>query len=209
MDVLALPPPALVETVAARADADRLLLVAFNAADSALAEPLHAALQRLPAVLRERNDAALEQRITDLLVLMLPTGIADVQRDIALDNAEARARFLADVPCLTSAQVAAAAGHKASNVSVTASRWKADRRIVAVQAHGRDLYPAFQFRDGKPHPTVAAALAALPTTWSAWATAFWFVSGNGWLGGVAPCDLLDQPERVVEAARRAAEPVVG
>lgn len=185
------------------------LVVGLEAADRAIAAPLHALLERLPDLLRDTAAADMEGRIEDLMRLLLPDPANEAHRAIALDNAAARARFLRETPCLTSAEIAAAAGHNARNASVTASRWKQQGRIFSVPAQGRDLFPAFQFRDGAPHPAVAPVLAALPADRSAWAIAFWFASGNGWLGGAAPAAMLDQPDRVLEAARRAAEPVIG
>lgn len=189
---------------------EQVLLVRLGANDREIAGPLRTALERLPELLRGGAQAGMEARIESLLRLLLPDDpMAEAHRAIALDNATLRARFIQDVPCLTSAEVAAAAGHTARNASVTASRWKQQGKIFSVSAQGRDLFPAFQFRDGAPHPTVAAALAALPPGRSPWAIAFWFVSGNGWLAGVAPCDRLDDAEAVVMAARHEAEPVIG
>jgi hypothetical protein len=189
---------------------EQVLLVGLGADDRAIAGPLRAALERLPDLLRGGAGAGMEARIESLLRLLLPDDpMAEAHRAIALDNAVARERFLRENPCLTSAQVAAAAGHTARNASVTASRWKQQGRIFSVPAQGRDLFPAFQFRDGAPHPTVAAVLAALPAGRGPWAIAFWFTSGNGWLDGAAPAALLDQPGGVIEAARRSAEPVIG
>jgi hypothetical protein len=204
--------PAVIRALAggAAGSTEQVLLVGLGPNDREIAGPLRTALERLPDLLRGGAEAGMEARIESLLRLLLPDDpMADVHRAIALDNAVARQRFLREVPCLTSAAVAAAAGHNSRNASVTASRWKQQGKIFSVSAQGRDLFPAFQFRDGAPHPTVARVLAALPANRSAWAIAFWFVSGNGWLGGPAPCDRLDDAEAVVMAAQREAEPVIG
>jgi hypothetical protein len=134
----------------------------------------------------------------------LPEGKA-----LVMDNLPARRRFFEEVPCLTSEEVAALAGHTARNGSMTASRWKQAGRIFSVPGPREDVYPAFQFQDGKPHPTVARVLAELPKRKSPWQVAFWFVSNNGWLGGATPAARLADGDTVVAAARHEAEDIIG
>ncbi|HEY4077399.1 MAG TPA: hypothetical protein VGM26_10770 [Rhizomicrobium sp.] len=127
--------------------------------------------------------------------------LAPVYAEFANDNAKARADLINEMPMLPAAAVASLAGHDARNRSVTASRWKKARSIFAVRHNGNDLYPAFQFRDQEPHPTVGKVLAALPETMSGWKIAFWFAGANGWLGGARPMDRLDTVDQIVSAAR--------
>jgi hypothetical protein len=133
----------------------------------------------------------------------------EARRAIETDNARERARFLSEVACLTSKEVAQNAGHQAANAGVTGSRWEQQGRIFSVPSRGSELYPAFQFRDGQPHPAVAKILRELPKQMSPWQIAFWFTSSNSWLRGVAPADRLDDEDAVVKAAHRESEPIVG
>ena len=120
-------------------------------------------------------------------------------------NAQARSELLDEFGALTSAEVADAAGSRASNRASLASRWRDEGRVFAVRVGDGQLYPAFQFgEDGRPLEAVSGALARLrPGGLSDWQTALWFTSPNGWLGGRRPVDLLDEePEAVVAAAER-------
>lgn len=135
--------------------------------------------------------------------------LSDARGVLAADNLELRDRFVAETRPLTSAEVGAHAGHEGGNPYATAARWKKAGRVFSVHHRGTEYFPAFQFREGRPHPTVKAALAALPAHLSPWQRAFWFVSTNGWLGGKAPTDLLDDSETVIAAARREGQEVVG
>ena len=90
-----------------------------------------------------------------------------------------------------------------------ASRWKQQGRVFSVPSRGSELYPAFQFREGQPHPAVTKILRELPKRMSPWQIAFWFISSNGWLRGAAPADRLGDEEAVVKAARRESEPIAG
>jgi hypothetical protein len=123
-------------------------------------------------------------------------------------QAAARHAWLQSVELLTSAMVGDLGGSSARNPSALASRWKAEGRIFAVPSGRTDLFPAFQFDTfGQPRPVVAAVLGHLGRE-SDWARALWWTAPSGWLGGRRPIDVLDQdPEAVVEAARRAAEPL--
>lgn len=150
-----------------------------------------------------------EATIARLAEVFLPDPLADARGALAADNLELRDRFVAETRPLTSAEVGAHAGHRGGNPYATAARWKKAGRIFSVHHRGTEYFPAFQFREGRPHPTIKAALAVLPAHLSPWQRAFWFVSANGWLGGKAPADPLDDSDAVVAAARREEQEVVG
>ncbi len=121
---------------------------------------------------------------------------------------EARNAFLDAVPMLTSAMIGDWGGSAAKNASAMASRWKSARRIFAVSSGRTDLYPAFQFdEDGKPRPAIAEVLRQFVGE-SEWANALWWTAPSGWLGGRQPFRVLDtDPDAVIDAARRTAEPL--
>jgi hypothetical protein len=135
----------------------------------------------------------------------LPTPAAVLQ---ARRNAEARNTLLAEFGALRSSEIAELAGSRAANRAALANRWRAEHRLVAVPVGDELLYPGFQFTsEGRPHPTVGAALEALRSNpeVSDWQAALWFAGPNGWLGGRRPVDVLDaEPDAVAEAARREA-----
>ena len=169
-----------------------------------LLEPLSAVVARKRTELSERN--------VELMVeAMLPANdpMSAVRSKIEADNARARVRFVEEVPCFTSGDLAELAGHSARNRSATASRWKAEKKAFSVQLGGRELFPAFQFRDGKPDPAVARVLDALPPEMGQWQVAFWFVSSNPWLDGAIPSENIDKAASLVEAAHRLGEETAG
>jgi hypothetical protein len=178
--------------------------------DDPLGSTVSRVIERVPEIARIRRQELTEKNIDALVELYLADDpVADARRVIETDNARERARFLSNVACLTSKQIAQNAGHQAANASVTASRWKQQGRIFSVPSRGSELYPAFQFREGQPHPAVAKILRELPKQTSPWQIAFWFTSSNGWLRGATPADRLDDEAEVVRAAHRASEPIVG
>lgn len=145
----------------------------------------------------------------DRMLSWLVRDPGDVEHALALDNLAARREYLADMPTLTSEQIHDASGLASRNKSEPASRWKKEGKTFAVRLGRRDLYPAFQFLDGKPHWVLRDVLAALPTDMTGWQKAFWFASANGWLNGDQPQRRLNDAEQVVEAARRLSEPARG
>lgn len=150
-----------------------------------------------------------EAAIAKLADVILPDDLATARGALAADNLALRDRFIAQTSPLTSAEVAAQAGHKSSNRYATAARWKKTGDIFSVHHRGTEYFPSFQFRDGRPHPTIRKVRAVLPNSLSPWQRALWFVSTNGWLGDKAPADLLDDPDAVVAAAQREAQEVIG
>ena len=167
-------------------------------------------MERIPEIIRARRQEITEKQIETLVdIYVADDPLREARTAIAMDNARERARFISEIACLNSKQVAENAGHRAANASVTASRWKQQGKIFSVPWQGSELYPAFQFRDGQPKPVVAKILAALPKRFSPWQTAFWFTSGNGWLDGATPADCLDIEDAVVAAAQHESEPIIG
>jgi hypothetical protein len=149
-----------------------------------------------------------ERQFADLIERLMPERLAVPTPAVVLQarrNAEARTALLGEFGALRSAEVAEIAGSRAANRAALANRWRAENRVVAVPVADELLYPGFQFTpEGRPHPTVGAALEALRSLpdLSDWQAALWFLGANGWLGGRRPVDLLDEDPRAVEAAAR-------
>lgn len=165
---------------------------------------------RIARIVAEQRIVLSEGNIARLVEVMLPTldPIGPVMRAIEADNAAARVRFMTEVETLTSDELAALAGHAASNRSATGSRWKAAGRVFSVLFRGTERFPAFQFEDGQPRPAIAVILRALPVEMTPWQRAFWFVSSNPWLDGRVPREMIDS-DAVLAAAHQEGEPVAG
>ena len=123
---------------------------------------------------------------------------ADIDREIARKNAELRAKYLRTTELYT-----------AEGIQGPSAKWKREGRVFAVQRDGEDLFPAFQFADGQPLPIIKEILDALPEDMSPWETAFWFESGNGWLGGKIPQECLKNESEVIYAAEQLGNLAVG
>jgi hypothetical protein len=152
-----------------------------------------------------------EERDRDLLEVLLrdvePGTISSEHLAQLHVQAEVRHAFLTKVPLLRSEDVGALLGSRARNRSAMASRLKGDGSIFAVTHRGLDLFPGFQFVGGEVHPAVGKILAAFEGE-SPWTVALWLDAPSGWLGGDRPLDIFgDDPERVVAAAERTAEPI--
>ncbi|MCG8505593.1 MAG: hypothetical protein MI755_13380 [Sphingomonadales bacterium] len=174
------------------------------------AKLLSKTVKALPRIFTGRRRVLTEGTIERLVDVFLEgEERAKVDEDLILDNAALRADYLRQTPTLTAAEIRRLSGLTPKNPSEPASRWKREGRVFAVRRSSADLFPAFQFADGAPLPAVRAILSALPEDMTPWQTAFWFASGNGWLGGAAPQECLASGEDVVRAASRLGEPAVG
>lgn len=207
-DIARLPADLRARMGAAGAASDAWLLVGEG--PEGFAELVERTVGTLPALAAEREIRLTEANIEKMLDVLL-SGLprARVETGLDIDNARLRADYLRETPLLAAADIRAASGLAPRNRSEPASRWKREGRLFAVRRSGIDLYPAFQFADGGPRPAVKAILAALPDGMTGWQTAMWFASANGWLDGAAPQDRLSEPEAVIEAARRLADPAIG
>ena len=136
--------------------------------DRALAPVISAVIEQVPGAIRARRRALTERNVEALVDVYFGVDpLAAAMPDLERDNAEAQALFLRTWPVLTAEALARQAGHGSRNRSATASRWKAARRMFGVRAGGREVYPAFQFEDGRPKPVVGRILKALPARASA------------------------------------------
>lgn len=148
---------------------------------------------------RGHDLASLVHELSPQLDMPTPDEVLQARR-----NAEARALLLREFGALTSAEVAEFVGSEARNRSSLAHRWRKEGRLLAVPYRGTLLYPGFQFHDGDVVPRMADVLRQLSLGGlTEWETALWFAAPNGWLDDRRPADLLlDDPARVVEAARQ-------
>ena len=184
--------------------------LAVRSRDPLVRETVRVMLDILPRIIDARRRTLSEQEIENLVEFLIPEDpIETVRKSLELDNAVLRAKFLREVPCLTSRKVYEVTGSKGRNLSMPASRWKRDGRVFAIPWRGKNLFPAFQLRDGHPLPIIKDVLDALPREMSPWQTAFWFTSENGWIGGDCPCDVLDDEKALRAAASAAGEKVMG
>lgn len=188
-----------IEAIVNRSMSETHDFVVSNTVDPA-AIKLFATIQEM---VQEKREEFSGRKLELLVEAMLPANdpMAAIHSKIEMDNANARVKFLSEVRCLTSSELADMAGHGAQNRSVTASRWKSGRKVFSVSARGQEQYPAFQFKDGRPDPSIARVLSELPQKMTPWQIAFWFVSSNRWLDGSAPYLRLDEPEAVAKAAK--------
>jgi hypothetical protein len=147
-----------------------------------------------------------------LIQAMLPEGPPPPPPAVlqARRNAEAREQLIAEFGLLSSADVAARAGSKAKNKAALANRWRQEARIFSVSHQGALYYPAFQLdEEGQPLAAVSGVIKSVGMKLTDWGLALWFTGRYGSLGDRRPVDLLaTEPERVVEAAKRKAEPIV-
>lgn len=185
-------------------------LLRLRTSDPELAPVISAVVEQVPRAVQARRQALTEQHIEALVdVYMASDPLAPALPDLERDNAEAQARFLKQWKVLTAEDVAERAGHGSKNRSATASRWKRAGKIFGMRSGGREVYPAFQFKEGAPRPAIAEILAALPRDMSGWQIAFWFVGPNEWLDGARPVERLDDEAGVVAAARREGDAWMG
>lgn len=189
--------------------AGRAAIVPLTPGMRAHREPVRTMLTRLVRLAETLEHDRQEDAILKLADIYVPDDLAPARGLLAEDNLAARDRFVAETAPLKSTEVAERAGSRGSNTYATAARWKKEGKVFSVNHRGTEYFPAFQFRDGHPHPSVRWVLAALPRDVSTWQRAFWFVSANGWLDGKTPADCLDNETAVLSAAHREGEALVG
>ena len=130
-----------------------------------------------------------------------------LQADLERDDVTARREYLEHVETFSLEQVNAltpVVRVPLGPFEGYVTRLEPRRRVLSVSQNGTELFPAFQWMEGQLVPVVSVVCRLLDSQFTQWREAFWFVSPNGWLAGLAPIDLLSsQPEEVVLAAHYA------
>jgi hypothetical protein len=100
-------------------------------------------------------------------------------------------------------------GSRGHSPTAAIRRWAAQGKLLVVPVAGLDHYPGFAFGpDGRPRPALRAVETAFAGRRAGWSLVAWLVTPLDEIGGARPVDRLDDdPEAVVAAARRAANPV--
>ena len=120
----------------------------------------------------------------------------------AKNTLEWRKQFISENPCFTSDEIAEEATSRATNRAAMASRWVQERKIFSVRFEGQQLFPKFQFHDGRPIPAVSEVIRTFPETATGWDLAFFFLSPNPNIAGSKPVDLLKRdPARLASLAQ--------
>lgn len=186
----------------------------LEVATEAALNTLLASLPLLDRLLTEKIAAVRQRHMEEMVDFMAARMVLPSQAELEMAQrlAVRHARVLNEFGAFTAEQLANANGSRASNRSALADNWRKRHQAFAVPhpdkgARERDVYPAFQFEDGKPIKAVQGVLEAFAGRKSPWKLALWFTSNNGWLPDSArPVDLLtSDPQAVIEAARRDAE----
>jgi hypothetical protein len=175
--------------------------------DRATLETAKALFELLCESLCDLHDADMP-RLIELAMPMLSERTSAPVIYQARRNASLRAEFVRTCELLDAEQVHTLYGSSAKNRAALAARWRADRKIFAVEHHRRLLYPAFQFDDvGRPKAVVGRILKALGPGTGPWQTAIWFTTPNSWIDHRRPLALLDrEPDRVIDAAEDVSNP---
>jgi hypothetical protein len=187
----------------------RAMMVHLDAEDAAGRQAVRLFLLKVVQIAANLDVGRQEEAIERLADVILPDPLADARGPLAIDNLALRDRFVSETRPLTSVEVAEQYGYKGPNPYATANRWKKSGQIFSVRHRSAEYFPAFQFRDGRPHPAMPKVLKALPARLTPWQMAFWFVSTNGWLDGKAPAETLDDMNAVIAAAQREGQEVSG
>ena len=175
--------------------------------DRATLETAKALFELLCERLHDLQDADMS-RLIEMAMPVLSERASSVVIYQARRNASLRAEFVRTRELLDAEQVHALYGSSAKNRAALAARWRSDRKLFAIEHHGRLLYPAFQFDEvGRPKAVIGRILKALGLGTGPWQTAIWFTTPNSWLDRRRPLDLLEsEPDRVIDAADDVSNP---
>lgn len=194
--------------------AEKLLVVEALHCESAEFERLADNIGHFTKAMRELLLEPIDQKLIHQMVesfAQTPVAVPHLMREAGMEI-RARKAVINSGEWLSAAQVSELAGFRSRNVSAQPNKWKNHGRIFAIHHNGSDYYPGFGLDPDdryRPYKALADIIAIFKDKKDAWGIAFWFQSGNGWLGGLKPQELLkSDPDRVREAARKEVEEVM-
>ena len=106
--------------------------------------------------------------------------MSTVDEIIEQDNVELRKKYLKEFRCYTSDEIRDLASSDSNDTQDYASVWEKQNKIFSVNANGVDVFPSFQFQDGKPLEIIEDLLAQMPDDMSNWQIAYWFSFGSNY-----------------------------
>ena len=90
-----------------------------------------------------------------------------------------------------------------NNISLELDEWERSGKIFSVHHDNTDYYPIYTLdSEHRPLDAIKELISIFSGHKDGWGMAFWFMSANGYLGGVTPKSIVAaEPERVLAAAR--------
>lgn len=131
-----------------------------------------------------------------------------VDKIIEQDNIKLRKQYLREFRCYTSNEIQSLASSDSGDQQDYASVWENQNKIFSVNNNGIDVFPSFQFKDGKPLKIIEHLLAQLPDDMSSWQIAYWFSLGNSYIENErAPKDSFELESDLTAAVKALSEEV--
>ncbi|MGE2833339.1 hypothetical protein [Mycobacterium sp. SMC-4] len=149
----------------------------------------------------QESAAALGEALDSVKVYAEPSVARAVQAERNLYD-----RIDAEFGLLTSTEVGRRMGSKSTAPRNLAAATRRDGALLAITRGHQTLFPGFQFgSDGRPLPAIRTLRQlADEAEWSESSVVQWLCAPTTYLDELRPVDLLaGQPDRVVDAARRA------
>jgi hypothetical protein len=180
-----------------------------QAAIDVLAQTVRSIVPLVGAIRERHQRETIESIVAALVPQTPPPKHALVE---ARMTAEARKAVLANGDWLTAAEVADLAGFSKTNPSAQPNKWKKDGLTFAIRHLNVDYFPSYALDPSagyRPRKAMADVLKVFNGRKDDWTLAIWFASGNSFLGGKRPQDLLARsPQRVRAAAEDEVEGIV-
>lgn len=149
----------------------------------------------------QESAAALGEALDSVTVYAEPSIARAVQAERNLYD-----RIDAEFGLLTSTEAGRRMGSRSTAPRNLAAASRRDGALLAITRGHQTLFPGFQFgSDGRPLPAIRTLRQlADAAEWSESSVIQWLCAPTTYLDGLRPVDLLaGQPDRVVDAARRA------
>jgi hypothetical protein len=139
----------------------------------------------------------------------LPSGRNLAVKD-ALNRVRVQEQFLAELDMADQAEACELLRLSKSNPSATLRRVEDRGELIRIDRDGRPFYPLFQFdvENGRVYSVIREINGLLPEGWSRFRLCYWMSRKHADFGR-APAELLGKADaEIIDAFRRAIEPVV-
>jgi len=134
--------------------------------------------------------------------------MSDVNEMIELDNAKLHAQYLSEHQCYSASELKKLVSEGSSDGQDCVSIWKENRSIFSIYDNDLELFPMFQFHNGKPLEIIRRILSEMPSDMSDWEIALWFASANGYIENEQPPqDSLELEEDLNAAVKALSEEI--
>lgn len=133
----------------------------------------------------------------------------NIHKKIELDNIKLRTLYLSRYRCYSTEEITTIRGLNKDQYKQLSQEWKRNKIVFSIMDNELELYPCFQFHNGKPIEIMSLLLKMMPSDITSWQIALWFSTKNIYLDEQLPQECLSLNKELIFALKQESQNIFG